>query len=529
MNLLTHNLISEEMQMRFEALKAAPVTILQIGEGNFLRGFFDWMIHTCRQQGLYEGSIAVTQPRPGGKPKIEALAAQDGLYHLVIRGLEEGQPVERTELVQVFSQVFDPYSEWDRLLTLAASPDLQIIVSNTTEAGLIYRSEPLVEGQPIQSYPGKLAKLLHHRFETFGGDPQRGLVCLPCELLERNGDTLRECVLRYSEDWGYSESFKQWVVKHNRFVNSLVDRIVTGYPEESQAAAWFEEWGYQDSMLTTSEPYHLWAIEAELEMEKLLPLRTAGLNVHWVQELAPYQLRKVRILNGSHTLMTPLGLVLGQEYVRAAMEHPELGELVRHTVEQEIIPALPIEQEELRQYANDVYERFLNPFINHRLSDIAMNSLSKFKVRLLPVLMDYIKQDKGLPDGLVMGLAGLLRYYKVQKSDAGFVGTTLAGADYVVRDDAALLEKIAEVWQASNEEYFQQQSLQNQAQQIGIIRRESHDSQQVGLQETSSLQAAIEKLLGMAALWGCDLTELSPELAAAVCAKLDEMERYTHE
>ncbi|HTG71573.1 MAG TPA: hypothetical protein VL921_20105, partial [Candidatus Udaeobacter sp.] len=277
MTTLDHRQLNEEQTRIYEEMKQAKITVLQIGEGNFLRGFFDFMLHECRKQGLYEGSIAVTQPRPSGKPKIDALASQDGLYTLVVRGLENGERVERTEVITVFGSVFDPYSDWGNFLALAEHEDLQVVVSNTTEAGLVYRPEELVEGQPIQSFPGKLTALLYRRFNHFNGDPERGLVCLPCELLERNGDELRSCVLRYSDDWGYPEAFKKWVTRHNRFLNSLVDRIVTGYPDEAQAEAWFSEWGYSDPMLSTAEPYHLWAIEAEPELEKLLPLRRAGL------------------------------------------------------------------------------------------------------------------------------------------------------------------------------------------------------------------------------------------------------------
>lgn len=359
------------------------MTVLQVGEGNFLRGFIDWMLQESRKRGLFGGSVAVTQPRPSGKAKIEALAGQDGLYTLVIRGLENGERVELKEIVSVISDAFDPYGDWAKWTQYAVSPELRFVVSNTTEAGLAYRPEPLEEGRPIQSFPGKIAYLLHKRFEALGGSAESGLIFLPCELLERNGDELKACVLSYSDDWGYSEAFKAWVTGHNRFLNSLVDRIVTGYPAD-QAEEWFGEWGYEDAMLNTAEPYHFWAIEGEAELDRLLPLSRAGLNVHWVDDLKPYQLRKVRILNGAHTLMTPLALVHGLEQVREVMEHGTFGPFIRAAVEEEIIPALPLPEEELREYADAVYERFLNPFIRHRLQDIAMNSVSKFNVRLLP-------------------------------------------------------------------------------------------------------------------------------------------------
>jgi tagaturonate reductase len=412
--------------------------------------------------------------------------------------LENGQRVERTEIVSVFGQVFDPYSEWDSYLALAENPHLQVVVSNTTEAGLVYRPEKRVDGQPIQSFPGKLTELLYRRFTAFAGDPQRGLVCLPCELLERNGDELRACVLRYSEDWGYPEQFRTWVKEHNRFLNSLVDRIVTGYPEAAQAEAWFEEWGYSDPMLTTAEPYHLWAIEAEPELEKLLPLQAAGLNVHWVEDLAPFQLRKVRILNGAHTLMTPLGLLHDIEQVREAMEDKELGALVRAAVEQEIIPVLPMDEQELQAYAGDVYERFLNPFIRHRLADIAMNSLSKFKVRVLPSLLQHAERGAEVPLRLAYGFAGLLRYYRIRETEAGFAGVTLSGAAYTVRDDAALLAQIAGVWST--------------AEQDGL-----------------SLEQTVEALLGLESVWGRNLAAEWPQLTEALSSQIRDMERGSNE
>lgn len=501
MNTTIHRRIekwTEQQKQLHQQTAQLPIKVLQIGEGNFLRGFFDWMIHSCRQQGLYEGAIAVTQPRISGKPKIDALAAQEGVYTLVIRGLENGINVERREIISVFGEVFDPYSQWNKFLELAKSESLEVVVSNTTEAGLVYKPEALKENEPIHSYPGKLTKLLFERYTFFNGDPSKGLVCLPCELLERNGDRLRECVLQYSEDWGYPDAFKKWILEHNQFLNSLVDRIVTGYPDDEQAFKWFEEWGYKDGQLTTAEPYHLWAIEADADLERLLPLQKAGLNVHWVEDLKPYQTRKVRILNGAHTLMTPIGILHGMEQVRQTIEHEQLGAFVKETVEREIIPALPMGQEELCKYAAEVYERFLNPFIRHRLSDIAMNSLSKFTTRLLPSLLYYIERGEKVPQGLLKGFAGLLRYYKVEQTAEGYAGKTLKGESYLVRDDETMLAKVAGIW------------------------REAAGSKQP-LGETIAL------LLAASDIWGCNVAELRPALTAELEQAIVEMERAANE
>ncbi|RIE03021.1 tagaturonate reductase [Cohnella faecalis] len=373
-------------------------------------------------------------------------SASGRIVHVGYSGLENGETVERKEVVNVFRELVDPYSEWKRFVALAENPDLRVIVSNTTEAGLKFRSEALAEGKPLESFPGKIAYLLYRRYAAFQGSTEKGLLLLPCELLERNGDELLACVLRHAEEWRLPGEFSEWVRTSNRFLNSLVDRIVTGYPGDEQAQSWSGEWGYEDSEMNTAEPYHLWAIEAEPELDNVLPLRQAGLNVHWTRDLRPYQQRKVRILNGAHTLMTPLGILSGLTHVRELMEHSELGSFVVRTVENEIVPSLPYPREEMDDYAAAVFERFRNPFIRHRLSDIAMNSISKFKTRLLPTLAHYGKQHKPIPDGLARAFAALLRYYNVRATGNGFIGKTFAGAEYAVRDDESLIGLFEEIW-----------------------------------------------------------------------------------
>jgi len=457
---LNYDALTSEQQHLYNEVKQAPIKVLQIGEGNFLRGFVDWMLHESRKQGLFNGSVVVVQPRPSGKPKIEALADQAGLYTLVTRGLESGAAVERQDVISVFSQVFDPYENWERFLALAIEPELSFVISNTTEAGLAYREEAWEEGVPIQSYPGKLTALLYRRYVAFEGAGDKGLICLPCELLERNGDTLLDCVLRYSQAWNLPQDFINWVKEHNIFLNSLVDRIVTGYPGDEQAEKWFAEWGYSDPLLTTAEPYHLWAIEGSEELEEKLPLAKAGLNVLWVDALKPYQQRKVRILNGAHTFIALLGILKGFAEVRLTMEDAELGKLIRTSIATEIIPSLPDDQEKLTIYAEEVIQRFLNPFIQHRLSDISMNSLSKFKTRLLPSIQYYLQNGEAhstgqgdgelLPSGLATAFAALLRHYRVVSTEDGYWGESLSGERYLLRDDQALLNRLANEWALYN-------------------------------------------------------------------------------
>lgn len=473
-------------QELFDLMIDSPVTIVQIGEGNFLRGFFDWMVHVMRQQGLYSGSIALCQPRPSGRAKLERLRSQQGIYNLVTRGFESGGQVERRDTISVFSKLIDPYTEWAEFLALGEEPQLQVVVSNTTEAGLVYTSEAYEEEKPVLSYPGKLTLLLYRRYVKFQGEPEKGLLLLPTELLEGNGDLLRECVLRYARDWGLPEEFQAWVTEHNRFLNTLVDRIVTGYPER-EADGWFAEWGYSDAALVTAEPYHLFAIEGEPELDHLLPLAKAGLEVRWTPDLAPYRLRKVRLLNGAHTLMTPLSILRGLTHVREVMEHEELGAFVRSTLMNEIIPAVPLPaKDELRSYANSVLERFLNPFIEHKLEAIAMNSVSKFKARLLPSLL----HDPSQP-GLVLGFAALLRYYQSSAdADGRYVGRTFEGRAYELKDELVALEALAACW-----------------------------SRQA---ELASPVELAKSLLSLSDIWGTDLSEVSG-LTEAIAAAWGEI------
>ncbi|CAI6086672.1 tagaturonate reductase [Cohnella sp. JJ-181] len=431
---------------RYDRMKAYPVKALQIGEGNFLRGFFDWMIHRCNRQGLFEGSVAVCQPRPMGAAKLAELREQDGLYYQWIRGLQDGRLTDERELVAVFSRTVDPYAEWEAFLALADLPELELVVSNTTEAGLVYAETDWAPERAPSSFPAKLTLLLYRRFERFGGDPAQGLLLLPCELVERNGDLLQEIVLRHAGDWALPEAFSAWVRAHNRFLNSLVDRIVTGFPA-AEADRAFAEIGAEDRLLNAAEPYHLWAIEGESEMDARLPLASAGLNAVWTSDLRPYQLRKVRILNGAHTLIASIGLLHGLETVGEAVGHPVYGELIRAAVMEEIVPALPLPADEMRRYADEVLERFANPYVRHKLTDIAMNGISKFKARLLPTLEAYMTMREGeLPPRIVLAFASLVRLYRVREADGGWAGSRLSGEPVALRDDAAALSYLAELW-----------------------------------------------------------------------------------
>lgn len=467
-----------------------PIKVLQIGEGNFLRGFFDWMIHECNKQGHFKGSIAVTQPRRSGKGKIEEVKRQDGLYTLMLRGFHQGKKVEHTEIISVFSKVIDPYEKWMEFLALSENPELEFVVSNTTEAGLKYQPIPLEEGKPMESFPGKLTAFLYHRYLHFNGDAKKGLIMLPCELLERNGDSLKQYVLKHSRDWDLPKPFIEWVDRDNLFLNSLVDRIVTGFPA-NESDTLFAEWGYKDTLLNTAEPYHLWAIEGDPCIDQRLPLQQSGLNVHWVKDLTPYQMRKVRILNGSHTLLAPLGILSGLEEVKQAIDHPEFNQFLSNAIEKEIIPSLPFDQNEMMQYGESVLERFKNPFVHHLLADISLNSISKFKARLLPTLEEYHEAKGTLPDCIVRGFSGLIRFYRVNEMKGSYIGKSFAGKDYVVKDDIKTIE------------FFQEQWLR-------------YDKGEVPLRQL------IEATLSNQYLWGKDLSDI-PNLGNEMCQYLEGM------
>lgn len=488
---LDRGALTGEALAAFERMRVSPVKVLQIGEGNFLRGFVDWMLQKSRDAGLFDGSVAVTQPRPHGAAKLAELKRQDGLYYQLTRGIRDGKQVEERELVGVFGAIIDPYAEWESFLRLAEGPELAAVVSNTTEAGLTYAPSDWNPEQPVVSYPAKLTVFLYRRFVHFAGKPEAGLLLLPCELVDRNGDKLRELVLRHAADWRLPEAFPAWLREHNRFLNSLVDRIVTGYSEEA-AEALAAELGVEDRLLNAAEPYHLWAIEGEPALDDVLPLAKAGLNVRWVNELAPYQLRKVRILNGAHTLLASLCLINGVNEVREAAEHPEYGPLLRRALDEEIVPSVPLPQAEMEQYAADVLERFRNPFIRHRLGDIAMNGLSKFRTRLLPTLLGHLERTGRLPALVTEALASLLRMYRARREGEGFVGARLDGAPLPLRDDAAALAELARLWSAVDA-------------------------------GTMTLERLTAEALGNAAWWERDLNEI-PGLAQAVAAHLQRME-----
>ena len=375
--------------------------IIQFGEGGFLRGFVDWILQITNEETDFEGSVVVVQPIEQGM--CDLLSAQDCVYTHVMRGLRDGQPVVENKLIDVISRCVKPYDNYDEYLSLAENPDFRFVVSNTTESGIAYSEGDALVDAPPKSFPAKVTALLYKRF-TLG---LKGFVFLPCELIDKNGETLKSLVLRYADDWYLGEEFKKWVQEENVFCNTLVDRIVTGYPRDEKI-----DTGYEDNMLNTSELFHLWVIEGPKDILKELPLDKTGLNIIVTDNLEMYRTRKVRILNGAHTSMIPYAMLEGIETVKDCMENSKMSEFVRGCVFEEIIPTLDLPESELSSYAENVFERFNNPYIKHLCSSISLNSVSKFKVRVLPSLLEYIERKGTMPQKLIFSLYKLIEFYK---------------------------------------------------------------------------------------------------------------------
>lgn len=384
-----------------------PERVIQFGEGGFLRGFVDWMIQKLNDSGVWEGSVVVVQPIAKGM--CDLLESQNCLYTHVMRGLENGEPVVRKDTVDCISRCVEPYADFDAYKALAQNPDFRFIFSNTTEAGITYDPDDKLTDAPPKSFPAKLTVLLNERYQAGLG----GFVIIPCELIDKNGETLKEIVLKYAEDWNLGDGFKTWIENENQFCSTLVDRIVTGYPRDEKI-----DLPYEDNMLDTSEVFHLWVIEGNPELAKELPFNQIGLNVIWTKdELYKYKTRKVRILNGAHTSLVPYAMLQGFDTVKSCMDNEAMMAYLRTCIFDEIIPTLDLPEEELKDYAENVLERFRNPFIKHYLSSIALNSVSKFKVRVLPSILTYIERYHKMPQTLLKALGALLKFYRTDMAN----------------------------------------------------------------------------------------------------------------
>ena len=413
-----------------------PVKVLQFGEGNFLRAFVDYMIDIANEKTDFNGSIVLVKPIAFGS--LDRFHEQDCRYTVILRGLEDGQRVEKTRLITSVSDAVDAVSEYDKYAAYAREASLRFIVSNTTEAGIVLDREDSFDACPPRSYPGKLTKFLFERAEAFGYAPDKGLIILPVELIDDNGIMLKKCVLELAKIWNLGDKFISWLEKACVFTSTLVDRIVTGYPRDDAEQLW-QTLGYEDQLLDTAEPFGLWVIESAKDISAELPLPACGLPVIYTDNQKPYKQRKVRILNGAHTSFVPAAFQMGYDIVLDAMNDPLVAGFMHDTLHEEVIPTLTLPKDDLLSFADAVTQRFRNPFIKHALLSICLNSVSKWRARCMPSLLIYQQQTGKLPPRLTFSLAALISLYRGGTLKDGKLECLRDGQPYTLQDDAAVL------------------------------------------------------------------------------------------
>lgn len=425
-----------------------PIRVLQFGEGNFLRAFVDWIVDNLNEKAGFDGNVMMVQPLANGMGDM--INAQKGLYTTCLRGIQNGKPVEEFRQITSVAGCINPYSDYDAFASQAENPDLRFVISNTTEAGIAYHAGDRLEDRPQVSFPGKLCAFLYRRYKAFGGDASKGLVMIPCELIDKNGDNLRRIVLQYADEWKLEKGFVDWVENACDFCNSLVDRIVPGYPR-AEADAICQKLGYKDNLIDTAEIFHLWVIECHRRSyEDELPTAKAGLNVVWTDDMTFYRTRKVRILNGTHTMMSLASYLCGIDTVEDSVKSPVVGPFMRDGLFNEIIPSMDGDVEELKKYASDVLERFANPYIEHLLLSISLNSVSKFKTRDLPSVLGYVQKTGRLPQHLALSIAALIAFYRGTEFEGDALVGDRNGGKYLIKDSREYLETFASIYGAQH-------------------------------------------------------------------------------
>lgn len=423
----------------------APERIIQFGEGNFLRAFVDWIIWNMDAKTNFNGSVVVVQPIERGM--VDWLNGQDCLYHVNLQGRLNGEAVNSLERIDVISRALNPYSQNAAFMALADQPEIRFVISNTTEAGITFDPACKFTDAPASSYPGKLVQLLYRRYKTFNGDPKKGLILMPCELIFLNGHHLKECIYQYIELWKEDlgadyAGFKEWFTKYNYVCATLVDRIVPGFPRKDIAAIQ-EKVGYADNLVVQAEIFHLWVIEKpeNMSIDELraeFPAEKAGLHVLIAESEKPYHERKVTLLNGPHTVLSPVAYLSGINIVRDACNDSVIGKYIHKVQFEELMETLNLPMDELRQFASDVLERFNNPYVDHQVTSIMLNSFPKFETRDLPGLKTYLERKGQLPKGLVLGLAAIITYYKG--------GTRADSAPIQPNDAQEIMDLLTQLW-----------------------------------------------------------------------------------
>lgn len=409
------------------------IKIMQFGEGNFLRAFVEWILQDLNDKGAIEASVAVVQPMPFGR--VKELADQDGLYTLRLEGIDNGENVRKSQIIDVIGDCINPFTEYEKYLKYGESEDLQVIISNTTEAGIAVDASDTDFSKCPKSFPGKLLALLKRRYDRFKGDMNKGLAIIPCELIDDNGDELYRCLTELAKINKMDEKFIKWMQTANHFTSTLVDRIVPGYPK-NEIEAIQEETGYIDNNVVKGEIFHLWVLKKEPFIQKVLPADKTGLNVIFADDIHPYKQRKVKILNGSHTALVPVAYLCGIDTVGEAMNDKTIGKFVKDFIFGEVNPTIDLPADQMTAFANSVIERYKNPYIRHELMSIALNSTTKFRTRLLPTLLDYVKIKGKLPQHLLFSLASLIAFHKGMRGNE----------EIALNDDPAYLAKWKYLW-----------------------------------------------------------------------------------
>ncbi len=429
-------LINKKMTNKTER----PIRVVQFGEGNFLRGFVDYMIDIANEKNMFDGDIVLIKPIEFGS--LDRFHAQDCQYTVSLRGVVDGEAKVQNRIVTSVADAVAATEEYEKYNDLAKVDTLRFVVSNTTEAGIVYDESDKFEMNPPKSFPGKLCKFLHTRYAHFNGDMSKGLVLLPVELIDDNGVHLKECVLKQCENWGLEEDFVKWVKEACVFTSTLVDRIITGYPRDIDAELW-EEWGYKDELIVTGEPFALWVIESDKDISDELPLTKAGLPVIFTDDHHPYKQRKVRILNGAHTSFVLASFLCGNDIVLESMNDPMIRKFITSTIYDEVIPTLTLPKPELEIFADAVLTRFDNPYVKHALLAISLNSVSKWRARCMPSLLGYVEEKHAIPAHLAFSIAALCAFYTGHDiREQALIGHRDA-AEYQILDDAADLAFLA--------------------------------------------------------------------------------------
>ena len=425
------------MNKALSGKKERPIKVVQFGEGNFLRGFVDYMIDIANESGKFNGDIVLIKPIEFGS--LDMFHEQDCQYTVSLRGIVDGEAKVLNRVVTSVADVVDTYREYEKYNDLAKLDTLRFVVSNTTEAGIVFDDSDRFELDPPKTFPGKLTKFLYTRYKHFNGAADKGLVMLPVELIDDNGIMLKKCVLQLIELWGLEDDFKNWVEEACIFTSTLVDRIITGYPKDEVESIW-ESLGYEDRILVTGEPFALWVIESSKDISKEFPLPDAGLPVIFTNNQKPYKQRKVRILNGAHTSFVLASYLAGNDIVLESMQDDDIRNFMMKTIFDEVIPTLTLPEQELKDFAEAVITRFNNPYVKHALLSISLNSVSKWRARCLPSLLGYVDKFGKLPEHLTFSIAALMAFYTGSEiREKALIGHR-DGQEYQILDDKPVLE-----------------------------------------------------------------------------------------